>query len=112
MQVNEPLLLMQVAPFSHGELKHSSISISLRIDGICNVKIDSFNNTECGMISIMNDHDDGVNIVIIGLVGGVLATLIIAVSLVVVAVVLLLVRTRKKKASQEVDNRDVVDIYE
>ena len=89
---------------------------SLGIDGNCNVKIDSFNDTECGpMISTMNDDDDdSVNIdigAIIGLVGGVLATLIIAVSLIVVVVVLL-VRTCKKKATQEMDNRDGANIYE
>ena len=91
-------------------------SSRLRIDGDCNVKIESFNDTECGpMISIVNGDDDNVNNIdigpIIGLVGGVLATLIVAASLVVVVVVLL-VRTRKKKASQEVDNRDGANIYE
>ena len=89
---------------------------SLRIDGNCNVKIDSFNDPECarGMLSTANNHDDSVNIdfgPIIGLVSGVLTTLMIAVSLVVVVVVML-VMTRKKKASQEVDDRDGANIYE
>ena len=88
-------------------------SSRLSVDGNCNVKIDSFNDPECGsMIPTVQDDSDDINIgAIIGLAGGVLTTLIIAVSLVVVVVVLL-VRTRKKKASREVDNRDGANIYE
>ena len=100
-------------------------SSRLSVDGNCNVKIDSFNDPECGsMILTVNDDSDDINInigdddsddinigAIIGLTGGVLTTLIIAVSLVVV-IVILLVRTRKKKASREVNNRDGANIYE
>ena len=90
-------------------------SSRLSVDSDCNVKINSFNDPECRpMIPTVNDDSDNINInigAIIGLTGGVLTTLIIAVSLVVVIVVLL-VRTRKKKASREVDNRDGANIYE
>ena len=74
-------------------------SSRLSVDSSCNVKIDSFNDPECGtVISTMND--DSVNIdAIVGVVGGVLATLTVAVSLAVVVV--LLMKARQKKAFNE-----------
>ena len=83
-------------------------SSRLSVDSSCNVEIDSFNDPECGtIISTMND--DSVNTgAIIGVVGGVLATLILAVSLAVVVV--LLVKARRKKVFNNVDN-DGCDIY-
>ena len=82
---------------------------TLRIDGNCNVKIDSFNDPECSpMISTMDDNSVNIGAVI-GVVGGVTTTLAIAVSLVVI--VALLLKTRQKKASQEVD-RNRANIYE
>ena len=82
-------------------------SSKLSVDSSCNVKIDSFNDSECfTMISTMND--DGVNIgAIVGVVGGVLATLTIAVSLTVVVV--LLVKARRKKAFNKVDENSIYE---
>ena len=83
-------------------------SSSLSIDSKCNVKIDSFNDSECG--SMMNDGGSVITDPIVGgVAGGVLATLIIAVSLVVIVV--LIVRTCQKKASFKAD-RNTENIYE
>ena len=83
-------------------------SSRLSVDSGCNVKIDSFNDPECGtMISTMNDDRSDSTGTIIGVVGGVLATLIIAVSLTVVVV--LLVRTRQKNAFNEVDESSIYE---
>ena len=82
-------------------------SSRLSVDSSCNVKIDSFNDPECGTI-ISTIKDDSVNIgAIIGVVGGVLATLIVAVSLAVVVV--LLMRTRQKKAFNKVDEDSIYE---
>ena len=82
-------------------------SSRLSVDSSCNVKIDSFNDPECGtMNSTMND--DSVNIgAIIGVVGGALAALIIAVSLAVVVV--LLVKARRKKTFNKVDEDSIYE---
>ena len=75
----------------------------LRVDSSCNVKIDSFNDPECGSVtSTMNDcsKSDTDAIIVGGVVGGLLATLIIPLSLVVIVV---LVRTQWKKISYNVD---------
>ena len=89
----------------------------LSVDGSCNVKIDSFNDPECGsetstdgtantdVTSNMNDGSANTGAIIGGAVG-VLATLIIAVSLAVTVV--LFVRTCQKKAS----DRDRDNMYE
>ena len=75
----------------------------LRIDSSCNVKIDSFNDPECGsMTSTVNGGSRSNTAVIVGgTVGGLLAILIIALSLVVIVV---LVRTQWKKVSYNVDS--------
>ena len=75
----------------------------LRIDSSCNVKIDSFNDPECGsMTSTRNDCycSNTAAITVGGIVGGLLTTLIIALSLVVIVV---LVRTQWKKVSYNMD---------
>ena len=88
----------------------------LNIDSSCNVKIDSFNDPECGstsmtstmndcytsnMTSILNDGSNTAAITVGGIVGGLLTTLIIALSLVVIVV---LGRTQWKKVSYNVDS--------
>ena len=72
----------------------------LRVDSSCNVKINSFNDPECGnMTSTVNDGSNTA-VIVGGILGGLLATLIIALSLVVIVI---LVRTQWKKVSYNVD---------
>ena len=80
-------------------------SSRLSVDGSCNVKIDRFNDPECGRET---STDDSANTSIVGgAVGGVLATLIIVVSLAVIVV--LLVRTCQKKASYKVNKENIYE---
>ena len=83
-------------------------SSRLSVDGSCNVKIDRFNDPECGS-ETSTDGSTNTGAIVGGAVGGVIATLIIAVSLAVIVV--LLVRTCQRKASYKV-NRDRDNIYE
>ena len=79
----------------------------LTVDSSCNVKIDRFNDPECGSeTSTMNDDSANTG-AIVGGVGGVIATLIIAVSL--AAIVVVLVRTCQKKASYTVDKENIYE---
>ena len=83
-------------------------SSRLSVDSDCNVKINSFNDPECGSeTSTINDGSTNTGAIVGGAVGGVLATLIIAVSLAVIVV--LLVRTCQKKASYKVDKENIYE---
>ena len=90
-------------------------SSRLSVDGSCNVKIDSFNDPECGSetstdggeTSTVNDGSATTGAIVGGAVGGVLATLIIAVSLALTVV--LLVRTCQRKAPYKLDKENVYE---
>ena len=81
-------------------------SSRLSVDSDCNVKINSFNDPECGS-ETSTDGSANTGAIVGGAVGGVLATLIIAVSLAVIVV--LLVRTCQKKASYKVDKENIYE---
>ena len=86
-------------------------SSRLSVDSDCNVKINSFNDPECGtnVTSTINDGSANTGAIVGGAVGGGFVTLLIAVSLSVIVV--LLVRTCQKKAPYKVD-REGDNIYE
>ena len=80
-------------------------SSRLSVDSDCNVKINSFNDPECGS-ETSTDGSANTGAIVGGAVGGVLATLI-AVSLAVIVV--LLVRTCQRKASYQVNKENIYE---
>ena len=81
-------------------------SSRISVDGNCNVKINSFNDPECGsMTSTMSDGSATTSANTGAIVGGaVIAALIIVVSLAVVLLV-----TCQKKASYKVDKENIYE---